>query len=414
MKSSNKIILLFSVIIFILFFELNSKSNFDIEWSQPEIISDNIKPYSGMPSICSKNKKVLFTWIQKDDFRSTNSEVLFRELPEKNGSNTNNISNIRSIYFSPVILCDKVGSFHCVIGGNMNPRLIDYFQPCTEVFYLKNQNGDWSIPKIIYQVWDSKNKAQISGWKMKIDKENILHLLLNVTDSSGKSLVHLKIKDSIISFVNKISVRCSYFDFIIDEQNIVHLAYIGVVPKQEFDQNSVFYMYSLDQGVTFSKPVIIQKSGIYSAYEVVIIKDNKRNIHIIWGKDLDNDSYSDAIFHSLSEDGSSWLMPKNIIRRGIKCIFSPKVIIDTNNNQHLVWWGSNTIPLNETKAYYSKWNGENWTPEVKIFDNARNLALCIDDAGFLHIVMEIFKKFEKTTSIYHSVTTKSVYNYDKK
>jgi hypothetical protein len=103
-----------------------------------------------------------------------------------------------------------------------------------------------------------------------------------------------------------------------------------------------------------------------------------------------------------------------IIWKEAGLIFNPKAVCDKNNNLHLVWWSSNKIPINNTGAFYSYYDGNRWSIPEKIFDDVRTQDISIDDNGFLHIAMEVFKSLpNKNLSLFHSISVGSVYKINK-
>jgi hypothetical protein len=223
------IILIFVFIFYSLAFNLNRNKNVIIEITEPELISNENKMYSGTPSICSYNDKTEILWIRKETFLSNEVLIQSKNVGNYGNSSIYDIEKIKSVYIAPEIISDKEGIFHCIIGGNNSPDLFKPFQMCKDIYYSNNKTGKWSLPKNILHL--NKNKEIFDNWKIKSDYQSNIHLLLSKFDQTGPSIIHYMLKDNNLSDSFKIIINCLKFDFLIDQEKVFHIAYSADIPR---------------------------------------------------------------------------------------------------------------------------------------------------------------------------------------
>jgi hypothetical protein len=164
-----------------------------------------------------------------------------------------------------------------------------------------------------------------------------------------------------------------------------------VIEKPEYsggyDENSVYYCYSIDYGYTWSIPVLVSKSGSQAAKMAKILVDQSQNIHVIWAKNFSgNPAGPDVIYHSYSPDGVTWSGAKSIVPQLTDQYLYFDAVCDKNNKIHLVYDLRPDFLGWPADIYYIFWDGKSWSTSQKIFEYGQEPAIAIDDLGFLHLI----------------------------
>jgi hypothetical protein len=359
------------------------------QWTTPLLLSGNLDGFSNEPNItATKSGKMAVTWTQNLDKYFTKSSVYFREFSNNEWSTIRKISTDTFSVSKPLIISDKNGVYHSTWCERMISSLpMPIMQPPTDIFYSKISNDNISFPQKIFRNRDTLYNLPF-GQVCKIDSKNILHVLWSATDSGASLLRYRGLENDQWSNMITLKTGAAYKDIHIDANNRIHLAFIRgySVVIGESDLNSVLYIYSDDNGKTWSEIQVIQKSGIFGAYTVKIFQDKKNIMHMVWGKDLEGQMIVKNIYHSFSTDGNSWSEPRQIIALSEGQLSDFNIVCDKDNNFHMVIY--QIIPTGSGTAHnllYSRYNTKEWSKPIKIKDFARNLSLCIDSLNRLHL-----------------------------
>ncbi len=376
----------------------------------PICISDSTHLQYGLPKLIVKNhSQLLFCYLEsiQDSYNSSsikNINVYTREL--NNGILANPINLTASIYNSnhPLIKTDNNGIIHLIWGESFAEPSMLTFIKATDIRYSYYNNGLWSNPKSIFQKDTLGNSNAFTLGKLEKDSRGRLHLLWLANDPKlGPQFYHKIGENCNWGSINKIPFLCADFDFKFDKNDRLHIVYLRPETSGGYDENSVFYRYSNDYGVTWSDSVLVNKSGNQNAVAVRMLIDHKNNIHLIWTKNISGmKGAAETIYYSFSADGNNWSLANPIIHIQQDATLYFSVTLDINNNIHLVydlWKGFAQLPVN---LYYSFWNGYDWsTPEV-ILNDAQMPEIQLDDSNFLHIVYATgnkgYKYYTRTTN----------------
>jgi hypothetical protein len=389
MKRNKYIVIIISILCLIFSFGFAYIKLNDIIWTNTVQISSGIKGFGLTQSIALQpDNSLSFAWKQSiGDPGSKLSEIYYCEYSNGNVTTAQNISDTSSSLLNPVIISDKEGTIHAVWGKQDLPS--------QDIFYAFKKEGTWSKPVSIFHSDSTMNGGFGMNIKLKCDNNNTLYIIWALNDLYGYRLRFGIIKNSEIINATFMDLAFNYFDFLVDENNIIHLAGIGpkwrsntdILNKKNNEMNSVFYSRSTDSGTTWSKEILVNLSGNYPAYGIRILKDGNSLIHIIWGKDRKAQGAPDCLYHSLSTDGTVWSEPKIIGgNSGGYILYDPIVEMDSKNHMHLFWtWTKVFIDL-PFQLNYSFYDGSNWTEPISIKENGSNPQICIDTRDILHMI----------------------------
>lgn len=88
------------------------------------------------------------------------------------------------------------------------------------------------------------------------------------------------------------------------------LAYVDALPGAN-DVNSVFALRSDDSGMTWTKPILVSRSGNRGAYELHAVASNEGSLHLVWAQDSGDGS---SIIRHVSSQGTGtvWSRPQDL------------------------------------------------------------------------------------------------------
>ncbi len=160
--------------------------------------------------------------------------------------------------------------------------------------------------------------------------------------------------------------------------------------------NGVYVSLSSDNGVTWSTPHRVSTQQ-FCSQGYAIASDSQNNVYAAW---IGNDGLASARVFFSKFDGVVWNLPVDVsvgIEPAIYCV-SIDMCIDGNGNVHLVWdtsrSGNSTHDYMRNQIYYAKYDGE-WSSPVLIsnhFDSTPffqlNPSIAVDSKNNLHVVWE--------------------------
>ena len=173
----------------------------------------------------------------------------------------------------------------------------------------------------------------------------------------------------------------------IDSNNNLHVTWYG------YDVNNPGYYqvkYSKFDGTSWSNWTNISNVNGYSQVYPSIAIDSNNNLHVVWsGKDPGTSDYQ--IKYS-KFDGTSWSNWINISNIDEDQQLYPSIAIDSNNNLHVVWQGSDNTSSGYYQVKYSKFDGTSWSNWINISNINRCYqqypSIAIDNNNNLHVVWQ--------------------------
>ncbi len=172
--------------------------------------------------------------------------------------------------------------------------------------------------------------------------------------------------------------------------NMLHLVYDNSNNTRNlpsFDANSIIYQQSLDNGQSFSRPILVSQR-VLSSFDPDVAVDSNGTIYVVWSGTTRTGRF---IFLSKStNNGLSFSIPQQISNFSLDQ--SPKIAIDSTNNIYITYFtGSLSTGLviarsidggNSFSAPQQVSNiGEFAIPTSLLFDSQRNVYLFYADGS---------------------------------
>jgi hypothetical protein len=381
------------------------------KWSDPIIIENDTLYHHWDKRMVIGEKDSLY-FVGLESVKTPTKQIGLKQIifgANIEGIITNEkISNINYSAINPSIIKDHRGDLHCIwcewVGKNEEKPL----PKANKILYSFRKNSQWTDPIEILQIdtIEKNHKKDLNLWT-KIDNNDTIHIIWKYFDTSGRSVVeHVKGRENNWSNKNLLDFKFAYLDFCFDKSNVMHLALIHPVFKSgSKDVNSVFYSKSFDNGYKWDNETLIDKSGIFGAYEIEILSDQMNTIHLFWGKDLTGDMNSECLRYSFSSDQKNWSTPENIGESLNGYIGKPSISINSQNKIFVMLDWSPEFINRTHRIYLATRERTKWIYPKLMFENARFPRLCIDNKDYLHMIM--MYKEDKSGSKYRWVYVKN-------
>ena len=298
-------------------------------------------------------------------------------------------------YWFPDVAVDASGRVHAVWSSG-----VDGFNT---VMYAAKEETGWSRPVDIAAMRQIAGGSEASRPTLLIDSHNALHLTYRYTSiyytqapAGGAGVPVL--------WRAPLEIDEGYFSRIVqDRQGVLHLIFTQNVQTESCRVcYHVFYMRSVDDGLSWSDPVDVSVQ-LTGAAKPQLIVDRQDNLHVVWesgyGGSYGQLSDPTTVMYVASYDGGdSWSRPFALApgRGGSTAAMARNVTIAEDGNDHLivVWWA---IP--EDTIYYqlSRDAGRTWSQPTTVPDalgiwalyqsRLDSYATAVDSAGRVHLVM---------------------------
>ena len=289
----------------------------------------------------------------------------------------------------PVILGDAQGRLHVFWIGWDEPGTIDDDSP-RSIHYTRLENGHWTQPNSILV---SQNDLVFDDPAVDIDQNGILHFVWSDGVQLYYSQAYGGVAESAKSWSEPIVIAnpANESSLKIDSKGIIHVVYTT------HDRPHVWHIYSVDEGITWSKPILAgtidEQEGVNGVRLAVSGDDT---LHIGWSLDKYPEGWpSMRLLYTRSLDGGlSWEPPRTVTSRETETYTSEgapwylNVATDGGDKVFLTWDGA---PNHQRYFQQSNDRGATWQPAVRIFDDndrGRNLynPIVVDSAGHVHVV----------------------------
>ena len=292
-------------------------------------------------------------------------------------SSVANVSGNPSLNNGDKIVMDTNGNIYAV-----------YFYD-TQVYCKKSSDDGTTWADLGFPIISGYNQYRPS---IAIDSLNNLHVIWYGTDVSNPLYYQIKYSKfngtTWSSWINiqLISSYGQYYPSIaIDSLNNIHVVWYGV------DSSNPSYTqikYSKFNGTTWSSWINIQSISSYNQYSPSIAIDSLDNLHVVWhGHDSSNATYLQIKYSKFN--GTTWSSWINIQTITGYSQSSPSLDIDSLNNIHVIWYGNDASYVNP-QIKYSKFNGTTWSSWINIqtisgYDQYYP-SIAIDSLDNLHVV----------------------------
>jgi len=188
-----------------------------------------------------------------------------------------------------------------------------------------------------------------------------------------------------------------------DSNDHIHAVYGYAMGGPFTDTAAIYYVFSGDNGLSWSVPYKISQSDSHTAIEPNIAIDSRDRLHCVWKQLLTDTSttYYDYDMYYSRKDSAGWTRPINISNQGLganACYSS--MAVDSRNYVHVVWdmstsWGMWDI-------FYSFYNDTAWSDPIPLSTSAYDDAfpsLSVDRNDDLHVV---WRQRTNTAPIYYT------------
>lgn len=179
---------------------------------------------------------------------------------------------------------------------------------------------------------------------------------------------------------NRISVRDTY--------GIIYAVFCYVRGAPFADSSGIYYVFSTDNGLTWSPPENISQCDSQSSEEPNLAIDSRNHLHCVW-KQFYYDTltaYHDYDIYYSHKDSMSWTRPINISNQslGANACYS-SMAIDSRDYVHVVW--DMSTGSGNWDIFYSFYNDTIWSTPYQLsnspYDDAFP-AVAIDKDDNLH------------------------------
>ena len=175
-----------------------------------------------------------------------------------------------------------------------------------------------------------------------------------------------------------------YPSIVIDSLNNLHVVWQGI----DISNTAYQIKYSKFNGTTWSSWVNIQTISGYHQQNPSIAIDSLNNLHVVW-QGLDSSNATNQIKYSKfnGTTWSSWITIQTITSYNQS---GSSIAIDSLNNLHVVWHGSDSSNTTAYQIKYSKFNGTTWSSWINIQPisgyNQYSPSIAIDSLNNIHVV----------------------------
>lgn len=168
-------------------------------------------------------------------------------------------------------------------------------------------------------------------------------------------------------------------NLVVDNNNILHCVWRQAYTIEAYWYMDLFYSYC-SSGVWFNQVNISRDSGGNTSYYSSLVIDSYNHVHVVGDQQTGASNWD--IFYSY-KDGDTWSTPYNISQDPYDSAF-PSLAIDDSNYLHLVW----RKLISGRPIMYSKYNGTNWSPPEVITDTffGSSANIVVDSRNNPHVI----------------------------
>ncbi|RPH74561.1 hypothetical protein EHM76_03310, partial [bacterium] len=277
-------------------------------------------------------------------------------------------------------------------------ELADY---STMIFYTRFDGSSWSPPVDIHNLESFKHVGSLSP---VVAQDGTLYLLWTDTTSHLSFLASAPAYNATSarywSKPIEMNIPANNAVLRIDSKGVFHVTYI-LIEKEV----GVYYMHSEDQGLTWSERIWLDP-GIKQEFTPSSLNfdiDNAGGLHVVWNYETFDGIGGDQVCYMHSLDGGlAWSKPKVLDSSTVLSdsldFASPVMAIQ--GQTILVIWAAGEVPYRN--QIISKDAGQTWTSPARIFGDLQGQAfegLIVDGNGRFHY----FGQVRYPRGIYHAV-----------
>ena len=185
-----------------------------------------------------------------------------------------------------------------------------------------------------------------------------------------------------------------YPSMVVDDSNNVYIVWSGNGWGQNLDYQNIQYRKRTADGWLEQEAITDKNKG--QEFPAIAV-DNSDNIHIVWrGQGWGgNPDYYNIQYRQKTEDG--WQEQEAITNTNRHDQYSPSIVVDNDNNVHIVWngsgWGENinNKNINVNNIQYRKKTADDWLEQESVTDKGVHQYypfIAIDNSDNIHIVWQ--------------------------
>lgn len=181
----------------------------------------------------------------------------------------------------------------------------------------------------------------------------------------------------------------------------IHLVWNEYVNSTQMD---IYYKRSDDLGEHWAEDRRVTKTS-HGSYYPKIVADSKGTIHIIWQENTG--TVSSEVWYSRSINGNMWETQKLVPQSS--SYTEPEIVVDSLNNLHVVWTDYRCSYMNGEIFYKKSTNGGDiWSDDMNITKHSYDTDswmpyLAIDSNDNIHLVWSGTNRTENSHDIYYKM-----------
>ena len=293
---------------------------------------------------------------------------------------------------------DAQGAIHVVWAAPADTAssvIVNGFPPdATNIYYRRYSDGRWSPRTLVDHNPNGFRWGAYPTPRLLIDKHDHLHLVFRTYGDEEKAgTTHYARKEDQGWTVIDTELKGAYPSLTVEPSGRLLLALVkGKLPENprsgDQDRNSVLLSLSTDQGVSWSEPALVNRSGLLGAHLPQFVEIPSETIHLLWAKEAEIGGGSRVIWHARSIDATSWSVPEEIGTTPGGLIHNFRAVGTSDTCMHLVFELETSLFNGDPKLYYARWDGQHWTEPQDLFIETYSIRfdLTISEDGSLHLI----------------------------
>lgn len=244
------------------------------------------------------------------------------------------------------------------------------------LWYSSYSGDTWTPPVKLYEgvdlQWsDVQADMTLDGWDR-------LHVVVVDYRVSTGELVYLLRTGDTWYHKNIPAHGAVYSAVTIGTDRDIYISYIAPDTTALPDANSVFLIRSQEDGLTWSPPLLISRSGANQAFEVRALGTPDSAIHLVWAQNLSGGMRTEVIRHVFSPDSNHqlWSVPRDLdVEDGF---FRLQALTDRCGTMHVVYstWAPHNRSSDPDDYINELWYARRdtaWTTPTRLFSHLNSL-----------------------------------------
>jgi hypothetical protein len=338
------------------------------QWSEP-VTLPNVGEgrILGIDVVIDHQGTLHCVWDQGSDTIEGRNEIFYSFWDDSTWSHPLNISNTSTPSTYPLVIIDSSNRIHIFWGEDLRASPDHLPEEGTDIFYSFGDGKQFSLPVSLCHmdsIWSVNAELMTAG----ITSQDKIYIYFHWFghDLRDKYIWWDGSKWSdTLTTPYKGSI---YPSLVVDNNDRIHLSYIGADPHASSGTNDV--LYGAFRGDTWTEPVLVHRSDGWDpmSFETQIAVDKNGKIYVVWCEDYDGDYCAEQILYASSTDGITFgdtARVSNYPNGFSGDLMGLSLAKDINVNLHLAY-AEYTPSFSRAVICYTKWNGKVWSNIEKI------------------------------------------------